>query len=314
MERRKLGKTGMEVSLIGFGASSIGAEFRQIDLNEATQSVRTALECGINLIDTSPYYGRGLSESLLGISLRDVPRDNYILCTKLGRYTPNHFDFSARRVAESIDTSLERLKTDHLDIVLCHDVEFVDLSQIIQETIPAIRKQQEQGKVRFVGISGYPMHIFREVASKTELDVVLSYNHYTIQNTMLADNVDFFKSRNIGIMNAAPFSARLLTKAALPAWHKATQEVRSLCQKAAAHCDNAGVDIAKLALQFSIGHPEFATCIAGSANPDRIRQWCDWADEPLNEELLHEVQEILRPIHNWFYIEGLSENNDALPV
>ncbi len=310
MERRPLGNTGLEVTVLGFGASSLGAEFRSIDIGEAIESVHVALDRGFNLIDTSPYYGRGLSESLLGFALEGIPRDSYFLCTKLGRYAPNHFDFSARRVVESIDISLERMRTDHLDIILCHDIEFVELSQIVEETIPAIRQVQQQGKVRFVGISGYPMKIFREVAEQTDLDVILSYNHYTLQNTMLADQVEYMMTKQIGIMNAAPFSARLLTSAPLPVWHKATDEVRNICQRAAEHCKSAGTDIAKLALQFSIENPDFSTCITGSANPQRVAQWAKWAQQPIDRQLLKEVLEILKPIHNWFYIEGRPENND----
>src|SRR5947209_12799650 len=189
MEHRNLGKTGLKLPALSFGASSLGAEFRKIDLNEALRSVHVALEAGMNFIDTSPYYGRGMSEVLLGIALKGVPRDSYILGTKLGRYAPSHFDFSARRVEESVEVSLTRLGTDHLDICLCHDIEFVEMQQIIDETLPALRKLQKQGKVKFVGISGYPMKMFRWVAERARLDVILSYNHYTLQNTQLADLV-----------------------------------------------------------------------------------------------------------------------------
>src|SRR3954469_21082489 len=147
MKTRPLGKTGLQLPILSFGASSLGQEFRKVSLEEALQSVRLALECGLNFIDTSPFYGRGMSEVLLGVALRDVPRDSYTLCTKLGRYSGTHFDFSPRRVAESIDVSLERMKTDHVDIMLCHDIEFVDMNQIVEETLPAIRKAQQQGKV-----------------------------------------------------------------------------------------------------------------------------------------------------------------------
>ena len=124
MQRRILGKTGLELPVLSFGASSLGAEFRSVQLDEVFESIRVALELGLNLIDTSPYYGRGMSEVLLGIALQGVPRSNYLLCTKLGRFDANHFDFSAKRVAESVDVSLHRLRTDHLDIILCHDIEF----------------------------------------------------------------------------------------------------------------------------------------------------------------------------------------------
>src|SRR3954453_13594012 len=176
MKFRPLGRTGLQLSWLSYGASSLGQEFRPVDINEALRSVHVALDLGMNFIDTSPYYGRGMSEVLLGVSLRGIPRDKYILGTKLGRYAPAHFDFSAKRVAESIDVSLERMKVDHLDIILCHDIEFVDMQQTVDETLPALRKIQQQGKVRFVGVSGYPMKMFRYVLDRTDLDVVLSYN------------------------------------------------------------------------------------------------------------------------------------------
>ena len=310
MQFRPLGKTGLKLSSLSYGASSLGQEFRPVDLNEALRSVRTALDLGMNFIDTSPYYGRGMSECLLGIALREVPRNSYYLGSKLGRYAPAHFDFSAKRVAESVDVSLQRMGVDHLDIILCHDIEFVEMSQIVEETLPALRKIQQAGKVRFVGVSGYPMKMFRYVLDRAELDVILSYNHYTLQNTTLADLLPFLKGKGVGIMNAAPFSARLLTNAPLPPWHKATPEVRETCRKAAAHCETRGVDIAKLALQYSVANEEMATCVVGSANPENVRKWVEWADAPIDGALLAEVLEILRPIHNWAYVEGRPENND----
>lgn len=310
MQFRPLGRTGLQISWLSFGASSLGQEFRTIDLQDAIRSVRVALDLGMNFIDTSPFYGRGMSECLLGPALRDVPRDRYLLGTKLGRYDRAHFDFSARRVVESVDISLHRMGVEYLDIMLCHDIEFVEMSQIVEETLPALRKIQQQGKVRFVGISGYPMNIFRYVLDRAELDVVLSYNHYTLQNTMLADLVPYLKQKNVGIMNAAPFSARLLTNAALPPWHKATPLVRDTCRRAAEHCATKGIDIAQLALQFSLAHTDLATCIVGSANPDNVRKWVEWSEKPIDQTLLAEVQEILKPIHNWFYTEGRPENND----
>lgn len=285
-----------------------------MDLGEALGAVHAALDCGMNFIDTSPYYGRGMSEVLLGVALRDVPRDSYLLSTKLGRYAPQHFDFSARRVRESIDVSLERMHVDHLDIVLCHDIEFVNMQQIVDETLPALRQEQARGKVRFIGVSGYPMKMFKFILDQTDLDVVLSYNHYTLQNTMFADLIPYLRAKGVGAMNAAPFSARLLTTARLPPWHKATPLVRETCAKAAEHCRQAGIDIAQLALQFSVANEDMTTCITGSANPQRVREWARWIQQPLDQQLLGEVLEILRPIHNWFYIEGRPENNDAPPV
>jgi L-galactose dehydrogenase len=310
MQFRPLGRTGLRMPYLSFGASSLGQEFRPVDINEAIRSVGVALDLGMTFIDTSPFYGRGMSECLLGVALRGVPRDRYLLGSKLGRYSGEHFDFSARRVVESVDVSLQRMGVDHLDIMLCHDIEFVEMSQIISETLPALRKIQQAGKVRFVGISGYPMNIFHYVLDRAPLDVVLSYNHYTLQNTMLAGLVPYLQGKGVGIMNAAPFSARLLTNSSLPAWHKATPEVRAVCRRAAEHCTSRGVDIAQLALQFSLRNADMATCIVGSANPENVRKWAAWAELPIDDPLLAEVLAILAPIHDWFYIEGRPENND----
>jgi L-galactose dehydrogenase len=310
MKTRPLGRTGLEVPILSFGASSLGREFRPVALDEALASVKAALDGGLTLIDTSPFYGRGMSEVLLGLALEGVPRRDYLLCTKLGRYDLAHFDFSARRVAESVDVSLHRLGTDHLDIVLCHDIEFVPMQQIVEETLPALRKARDQGKVRFIGFSGYPQKIFRFICDQADVDCVLNYNQYTLQNTRFADEtIPFLKERGIGVMNAGPFSARLLTDAPLPRWLKEPEAVKAAARRAAELCRARGSSIAKLALQFSLADPDIATTVAGSANPANIRAWTTWAAEPLDEELLRDVQAIFAPVKNVGHVEGLAQNN-----
>jgi aryl-alcohol dehydrogenase-like predicted oxidoreductase len=310
MQTRELGKTGVRFPILSFGASSLGQEFGRVTLDEAIRSVQVALDCGLNFIDTSPFYGRGMSEVLLGVALRDIPRDRYLLGSKLGRYDLQHFDFSAKRVVESVDVSLHRMGVDYLDICLCHDIEFVEMQQIVEETLPALRRVRDQGKVRFIGISGYPMKIFKFVLDQTDLDVALSYNQYTLQNTRLGDElIPYLKAKSVGIMNAGPFSARLLTNAPLPKWLKEPEEVKAAARRAAGHCARKGVDIAKLAIQFSISNPDITTTIAGSANPENIRNWAKWAAEPIDEQLLAEVLEIFKPVKNVGHVEGLVKNN-----
>lgn len=310
MEHRKLGRTDLSLPVVGFGASSLGQEFRPVNIEEALASVRTALDLGMDFIDTSPFYGRGMSEVLLGIALREVPRDCYTLCTKLGRYDLAHFDFSAKRVAESVDVSLHRLGVDYLDILLCHDIEFVPMQQIVDETLPAMQKVRDQGKVRYLGFSGYPQKIFRFAIEQMEVDCVLNYNQYTLQNTRFAEEtVPWLKERGVGAMNAGPFSARLLTNAPLPVWLKEPEEVKVAARRAAAICAERGVDIAQLALQFSIAHPDLSTTIAGSANPKNIAKWAQWASAPLDNELLEEVCAVFAPVKNVGHVEGLPQNN-----
>ena len=310
LEKRKLGRTAIEVTSLGFGASSIGAEFGQFDIAKSLDAVRTAMDAGINLIDTAAYYGRGMSEVLLGQILPAYRRESLVVSTKLGRYAPKHFDFSAKRVAESIDVSLERMSLDYLDLVFCHDIEYADVQQVIDETLPALRRQVEKGKVRYVGISGYPMRNFQRVIPTGLLDCVITYNHYTLQNDMALQWQGLAQQHGVGVINAAPFSARLLTDLPLPVWHKAPESVRAVAAKASAWCKARGTSIEKLALQFSVSHPGFASCLVGSAIPAEVSQWIAWIQEPIDQELIDGVRAELAPIRNWYYIEGRPENND----
>jgi len=310
LEKRKLGRTAIELTTLGFGASSIGAEFGQFDINQSLSAVRSAIDSGINFIDTAAYYGRGMSEVLLGQILPSYPRESLVISTKLGRYAPKHFDFSAKRVAESIDVSLERMRLDYLDMVFCHDIEYGDVQQVIDETLPALKRQVEKGKVRYVGISGYPMKNFQRVIPTGLLDCVITYNHYTLQNDMALDWLGLAEKHGVGVINAAPFSARLLTDLPLPGWHKAPEHVRSVAAKASAWCKARGTTIEKLALQFSVAHRGFASCLVGSAIPAEVAQWIAWIQEPIDQELIDGVRAELKPIHNWYYVEGRPENND----
>jgi L-galactose dehydrogenase len=310
LEKRRLGRTDIELTSLGFGASSIGAEFGQFDIDQSLRAVRTAIDAGINFIDTAAYYGRGMSEVLLGQILPAYTRESLIVSTKLGRYAPRHFDFSAKRVAESIDVSLERMRLEYLDMVFCHDIEYGDVQQVIDETLPALRRQVEKGKVRCVGISGYPMKNFQRVIPTGLLDCVITYNHYTLQNDMALQWLPLAQEHGVGVINAAPFSARLLTDLPLPVWHKAPEKVRSVAAKASQWCKSRGTTIEKLALQFSVSHPGFSSCLVGSAIPAEVTQWIDWIQEPIDQELIDGVRAQLQPIRNWYYIEGRPENND----
>ncbi|MFN8499837.1 MAG: aldo/keto reductase [Anaerolineae bacterium] len=309
MEYRALGTTGLRVSALSFGASSLGGVFHAIDETEAMRTVPLALDLGINLIDVSPYYGLTKAETVLGRALRGIPRDRYILATKVGRYGADEFDFSAERVTTSVDESLARLGVAHIDIIECHDIEFGSLDQVVEETLPALRRLQAQGKVRFVGVTGLPLNVFRYVLDRTDLDTILSYCHYELNDTSLADMLPYLNAKGVGVINASPLGMGLLTQRGTPDWHPASEEMKATCAQAAEFCRAQGVDIARLAVQFSVANPDIPTTLVGTANPANLEKNVRWVEEPLDTALLAEVQKILAPIHNCTWPSGKAENN-----
>lgn len=309
MEYRELGKTGLEVSVLSFGASSLGGIFHSIHEPDAIRTVHLAIDLGINFIDVSPYYGLTKAETVLGKALKTIPRDRYVLATKVGRYGDAEFDFSAGRVIASVEESLRRLGLDHIDLIQCHDIEFGSLDQVIVETLPALQKVRAQGKVRYVGITGLPLKIFRDVLNRTAIDTILSYCHYTLNDTALEGLIPFLKDKAVGVINAAPLGMGLLTERGTPAWHPAPDEIKAACAQAAAYCRSKGVDIARLALQFSLSNPDIATTLVSTAEPMNIEKNVKWIETPLDQALLTEIQTMLAPIRNRTWPSGRPENN-----
>ncbi len=310
MEYRVLGKTGLRVSALSLGASSLGGGvFRDVQEPEAVRTVHMALDLGINLIDVSPFYGYTRAETVLGRALKGIARDKYYLATKVGRYGDAEFDFSAKRVTASIDESLARLGVEYVDIIQSHDNEYGDLNQVVNETIPALRKLQERGKARFVGITGYPLKIFGYILERTVVDTILSYNHYALNDTTLIRLLPFLESRRVGVISASPVSQGLLTNQGTPTWHPAPDQVKQVCAQAAAYCRQQGSDISKLAMQFAVANPRIATTLVGTASPNNIVKNARWIEEPIDQQLLRKVQEILRPIQDQTWIVGRPENN-----
>jgi len=304
----------MQVSALSFGASSLGGVFHDVDEQTGIRAVRTALDLGINFIDVSPFYGLTKAETVLGRALAGVPRERYFLATKCGRYgaQPEDFDFSAERILKSVDESLSRLSVDYLDIIQVHDMEFGDIRQVVAETIPALLKVKERGKARFIGITGLPLVMFVRVAEQIvagTIDTILSYCHYELNDTSLLAILPAMEQRGIGVINASPLGMGLLSVRGTPKWHPAPDEVKERCRRAAGLCQTRGSNIIKLAVQYSLGEPRIATTLVGTASPENIASNVAWAAEPIDQQLLNEVLEILKPVHNVTWQQGRPENN-----
>ncbi|XP_034681751.1 L-galactose dehydrogenase [Vitis riparia] len=316
LELRDLGTTGLKLSCVGFGASPLGNVFGLVSEDDAIASVREAFRLGINFFDTSPYYGGTLSEKVLGKCLKAVgmPRNEYIVSTKCGRYAEG-FDFSAERVTRSIDESLARLQLDYVDILQCHDIEFGSLDQVVNETIPALQKLKEAGKIRFIGITGLPLEIFTYVLDRVppgSVDVILSYCHYSINDTTLEDLLPYLKSKGVGVISASPLAMGLLTERGPPEWHPASPELKSGCQAAAAHCKEKGKNISKLAMQFSLSNKDISSVLVGMNSIKQVEENVAAATELAifgkDEETLSEVEAILYPVKNQTWSSGIQQS------
>ena len=265
---RELGKTGMKLSAIGFGASSLGGVFHDFEEAKGIEAVFAAIDAGINFIDVSPYYGYYKAETVLGKALKDIPRDKFFLSTKVGRYGEDG-----------------------------HNTwEFSNLNQVANETLPALVKLREEGVVKHVGITDLQLENLKwmvEHVPAGTVESVLNFCHYCLNDDKLVDFLDFFEARGIGVINASPFSMGLLTQRGVPAWHPAPKALVQACRLAAAHCAAQDYPIEKLAMQFSLQNPRIASTLFSTTKPENLRKNIAYMDEPMDLQLVQDVRTII---------------------
>ena len=305
MVYNEIGKTGMRVSALSFGASSLGGVFHGIREEEGIRAVHVAVDNGINFIDVSPYYGHLKAEQVLGKALREIPRDKYYLSTKVGRYGKdgvNMWDYSAERVTRSVYESMERLGIDYIDLINVHDIEFQaalpgGLQKVVDETLPALVKLRDEGIVRHVGIADLQPENLQWVVDHSPegtVESILCFCHYSLNDDMLTDYLDYFEERGIGVINASPFSMGLLSSRGAPDWHPAPESLRDACKRAAEYCAAQGYPIEELAIQFAVSlSPRIATTLFSSASPANVLRSISYVEKPIDWQLVEKVKEII---------------------
>ena len=306
---RTLGNTGLQVSILSYGASPLGSVFRAIDESEGIRTVRTAIDGGVNLIDCSPYYGITKAETVLGKALREIPRDHYYLATKAGRYDDAEFDFSTARIERSLEESQRRLGVDHVDIFQLHDIEFGDLEQVIEESLPLLARLKEQGRIGWYGVTGLPLRIFREVLARHPIDTVLSYCRYTLGDTSLAALLPDLTAAGVGVINASATGMGLFNPQGAPAWHPAPAPIRNAAAEVVALCTRRGASATRLALQFALAEPAIHSTLVGTASARNMSANLSCVGEPPDAELLAAAQRLLAPVRNATWPSGRPENN-----
>ena len=312
MKCNPLGRTGLNVSRLSFGASSLSGVFRAVDEAEAIRAVHAALDCGINYFNVAPAYGGTVSETVLGKALAGIPRGRYYLSTKVGKYTTlgrygeDTLDYSRARIRLSIDESAKRLGTDYFDIIHIHDIEYQNRKHAewaLSEGLDAVHELKREGRIGAVSFGIYPIDLWKRIFSDYNVDAGLVHNHYCLNDVQLLDLLPTVREKGIGIINGSPFASGLLTDRGPADWHPACPEDRRVFQEAAAFCRSRGASISKLALQFSSQHPDIPTTLFSSASVESVKRNVVWHEEPCDTALLAEVRSILKPVFNkeWNY-------------
>lgn len=276
-----------------------------------TAIVHHALACGVRAFDTSPYYGP--AEILLGRALstsfvRDnYPRDSYRLLTKVGRIGASSFDYSPPWIRSSVQRSLTRLNTPYLDVVYCHDVEFVTPQEVLAAVRELRRIRDAEGTVHYVGISGYPVHVLCSLAEMIlretgePLDIVMSYANFTLQNTLLAtQGLPRLLSAGVDVIpNASPLGMGLLRRQGVPIgsmgdFHPAPDGLRKAIHDASLWTDEQGEKLEVVAIQYALekwmqeGSSAGSLCspLALPTNSDKSTDISDSADQNRNSRKL----------------------------
>ena len=311
MRYRKLGLTDLEVSVLGFGASPLGDVFSVTDPAESTRAVHQAIDRGINFFDVSPFYGLTLAEQRLGAVLAGR-RHEVILATKCGRYGADEFDFSAGRIVAGVDASLGRLQTDYVDLLQVHDVEFGDAEQIVTETLPALRRLQQAGKARYIGITGYSLKMLARIAESAPVDSILSYCRY---NLLVRDMDEMLtplaQSKSIGLINASPLHMGVLSPNGVPAWHPAPPAIQAAGRRADEICKAHGLRLTEVALRFCLAHPCVASTLVGMSTVRELEENLRALEPADDASAIHEIVAAVGSNFNYVWPSGRAEAHEG---
>lgn len=311
---RQLGNTELHVSHIGFGGATLGNAYGVLDDRTGERAVHAAIAHGINYFDTSPYYGRTLGEMRLGAALQDR-RQKVILATKGGRYGNRDFDMSAGGLRRSLEASLTHLKTDVIDLYQLHDIEFVREQQIVEESLPALAALRDEGKIRYIGITGYSLKMLDRVARQFAVDAVLTYCRYNLMTQTLLDSplYDYVQQQDIGLINASALHMGVLrdgSPALSPLHHPAPQAVLDAGLDAARVAAEHNVSLAELALEFAFQNKEIDTTLVGMRTEEEVHQNVGVGRNRPNPAALAAIRHVLEPVRHIIWQSGLSENSD----
>jgi D-threo-aldose 1-dehydrogenase len=323
-----LGRRSMvAVTALGLGAASLGNLYREVSDEDASSTVEAAWRAGIRYFDTAPHYGLGLSERRLGAALREHPRGEYTLSTKVGRVLVDNpdgadrrdldngfdvpanlrrvWDFSAEGVHRSLSDSLTRLGLDRIDVVLIHDPEESDdPPAALRQAYPALHELRAQGVVGAIGVGSKQRQVLTRFVTETDLDTVMLSGRYTLlEQPALDDLLPTCAARGVAVLNVGVFNSGLLAvdwpDASRPyEYGTVPAAVLERAQRIATLCQKYGVSLPQAALAFAAAHPAVASVVVGAGHPRHLTRNAELSARPLPPaDLWRELvaEELLRP-------------------
>ncbi|MCE7011180.1 aldo/keto reductase [Kibdelosporangium philippinense] len=305
----------VDVTKFGFGAAGIGNLYTEVSDAEAEAALQAAWDAGVRYFDTAPHYGLGLSERRLGKFLAGFPRDEYVVSTKVGRILEPYdgegldldngfavpkkhrrvWDFSADGVRRSVESSLERLGLDRVDILLLHDPDN-HWEQASREGVPALEELRSQGAVDAIGVGMNQWEMPARFVRETSIDVVMLAGRYTLlEQTAAAEFLPLCEERGVSVLAAGVFNSGMLARTTVPddAKYNYAQAPRDLvvrAQRIAAVCDRHGATLPQAAVHFVLRHPSVASVVLGVKSAEQAARNADLFDKPVPDQLWDDLR------------------------
>lgn len=319
---RPLGRSGLEVTTLGFGGAPLGDLYANLDEAGAVETVETALASGINLIDTSPLYGHGLSEHRIGAALRRSGRKDVVISTKVGRVAepfvgrgdgsgyrgglPHglRFDYSHDGAMRSLEQSALRLGVDRIDVVLIHDVDVWTHGQSAIETrfaqamdgaYRALDKLRAAGTVKAIGVGVNEAEMCERFARAGDFDTMLLAGRYSLlEQPGLASFMPLAQQKGIGLMLGGVFNSGILATGPVSGakynYQPAPPQILARVAAIEAVCTRHGVPLRRAALQFPLGHPAVASLVMGAVRPEEVADQARELSAPIPAALWTELK------------------------
>ena len=309
MEYRRLGRTNLQVPILGFGGGAFGNLYGETTQDNCNRTVAAAIDAGINYFDTAPSYGpEGLSEMRLGAALQGYDRTKLIINTKCGRYdhgaigAPSfEYNFEPKRVRLELERSLKRLQTDYIDVYQVHDINNCPhLDYIVEHTLPELEKLKQEGKIRFIGITGAYLDTLKYILDRSEcVDTVLNFCRYNLIDTTLEGYfTKYMKERDLGLIDASILYMGMLTSDVKTLLHwrnkKLLTKIREAVEKANVLCEAAGTTLPEQAFLFGMGYQEAASTLIGMGRPSSLERNLKALEKPRNLELEAQLLEVFK--------------------